>query len=309
MQTTYSSRHFTLEKLGEGIYAAIASIRGGGFSNAGIIDLGDQTIVFDTFNTPQAGVDLREAAIALTGKPVTFAVNSHWHGDHIRGNQAFRDSEIISTVQTKKIMDEMHPERIQGQKDTIDGLRSHIESIIKGIEAEQDPGKKEAMLDQAVQYSEIEKTLLDLEYVSPTVTFETSFAIQGSRRKAELITFGGGHTQSDAVLYLPDDRVLFTADLLVKDTHPFMGDGNPDEWVAIMASLLELEFESAVPGHGPVGTKQDIRSLKGYIEELIEYAASPEAEPILPAKFETWSFRDFYAINFEFIKAYLSRNK
>lgn len=63
----YNSRHFTLEKVTEGIYAAIAKDGGGAVGNAGFIDLGDKTIVFDTFNTQQAAEDLRSMAEALTG--------------------------------------------------------------------------------------------------------------------------------------------------------------------------------------------------------------------------------------------------
>jgi glyoxylase-like metal-dependent hydrolase (beta-lactamase superfamily II) len=118
----YQSKHFTLEKIKEGIYAAIVTEYGGGIGNAGIIDLGDQTVIFDTFNTPQAARDLRKAAEDLIGNPVSYVVNSHWHGDHIRGNQSFEDCKIISTVHTRELMEEIHPPRIKQQQQTIDQL-------------------------------------------------------------------------------------------------------------------------------------------------------------------------------------------
>src|SRR5690242_19894952 len=87
--TLVSSKHFHLEELAEGVYAAIATIDGGAVCNAGIIDLGDQLVIFDTFLTPQAATDLRAAAERLVGRAVTLVINSHWHGDHVQGNMSF----------------------------------------------------------------------------------------------------------------------------------------------------------------------------------------------------------------------------
>ncbi|HET7579995.1 MAG TPA: MBL fold metallo-hydrolase [Bacillales bacterium] len=82
---TFSNKHFKLEKLRDGIYAAIAKPEGGAVGNAGFIDLGGRTLVFDTFNTHQAAEDLRWVAEKVTGCSVSWVINSHWHGDHIRG--------------------------------------------------------------------------------------------------------------------------------------------------------------------------------------------------------------------------------
>jgi glyoxylase-like metal-dependent hydrolase (beta-lactamase superfamily II) len=93
-----TSKHFRLEQLLDGVYAAIGIPGSGSGSNAGIIDLGDRTLVFDTFLTPQAGDDLRAAAEHLTGRPVAAVINSHWHADHIHGNQAFALVNVPSSL-------------------------------------------------------------------------------------------------------------------------------------------------------------------------------------------------------------------
>src|SRR5512136_3357477 len=99
------SKHFRLQQLAEGVYAVIHIDGGTAIGNAGIIDLGDRTLVYDTLMTPQAGEDLHTAAEALTGRPVDAAVNSHWHYDHIWGNQAFgADTDIISTEETRRLI-------------------------------------------------------------------------------------------------------------------------------------------------------------------------------------------------------------
>jgi hypothetical protein len=56
----YDSNHFELIQIRDGIYAAIAKDGGGAVGNAGFVDLGDKVIVFDTFNTQQAALDLKK---------------------------------------------------------------------------------------------------------------------------------------------------------------------------------------------------------------------------------------------------------
>ena len=73
------SSHFHLEQINEGVYAAIATGGGGAFSNSGIVNLGERTIIFDTFETPIAAEDLRVANDSLTGNPIPWVVNSHAH--------------------------------------------------------------------------------------------------------------------------------------------------------------------------------------------------------------------------------------
>ena len=65
MNDAFCSKHFQLEQVGKGIYAAIAKEGGGAVGNAGLVDLGDKVIVFDTFNTQQASEDLRLLAEKL----------------------------------------------------------------------------------------------------------------------------------------------------------------------------------------------------------------------------------------------------
>ena len=87
--------------------------------------------MFDTFNTQQASKALRDAAEKITNQSVTWVVNSHYHGDHVRGNQTFKDTSIISSETTLEKMKEIHPSRIEKQKADIDGLTQYIESLEK----------------------------------------------------------------------------------------------------------------------------------------------------------------------------------
>lgn len=68
---------------------------------------------FDTFNTPQAGRDLREAALQLLDQPIGYVVNSHWHGDHVRGNQCFGDVPIVSSGKTRGLILTTQPQWLE----------------------------------------------------------------------------------------------------------------------------------------------------------------------------------------------------
>src|SRR5437763_17078657 len=92
----FFSRHFEIKKLSPFVYAAVAKVGGYAICNAGIIDLGSEVLVFDPFMTPHAALDLDKFIKAQIKKPVKYVVNSHYHNDHIRGNQVFSNATIIS---------------------------------------------------------------------------------------------------------------------------------------------------------------------------------------------------------------------
>ncbi|MGH2486968.1 MAG: MBL fold metallo-hydrolase, partial [Ktedonobacterales bacterium] len=78
----------------------------GALGNAGIIDLGGVTLVFDTMMTFAAARDLRAAAERLTGRAPRYVVNSHFHLDHTMGNAVFSDAVIIATSATTPLIQE-----------------------------------------------------------------------------------------------------------------------------------------------------------------------------------------------------------
>ncbi len=101
MTVQNTSKHYILDRLSDGVYAAIAKDGGSAISNAGLVDLGDATLVVDTFLTPTAAEDLRAEAQRLTGRIPRWVINTHYHNDHIWGNQVFLpEATLISTVET-----------------------------------------------------------------------------------------------------------------------------------------------------------------------------------------------------------------
>lgn len=299
----FSSKHFTLEKVKDGIYAAIAKEGGGSVGNAGFIDLGNQTIIFDTFNTQQAAEELNQFAKNITGQSVTWVINSHWHGDHIRGNQIFKDSPIISSLTTYRKMKEIHPGRIAKQKDDIGGLQQYINSLKKQFNV-----LKDTQLENQINFlKEIERSLPTLELVLPNQTFQGDMTFHGIKRNATLFTLGGGHSSCDAMLFLPEDHVIFMGDLLFVDTHPSLfAESNPNHWIHILNETINFDIEFAVPGHGPVGTKSSITTLLEYFSDISEVAkeAKDSGEISLSVKYQNWTGENVYKQNIKLLEEF-----
>ncbi|MCG7345492.1 MBL fold metallo-hydrolase [Sporosarcina sp. ACRSL] len=296
MRVECKSKHFELQRLEDGIYAAIAKDGGGAVGNAGFIDLGDQTIIFDTFNTQQAAADLKKCAEELTGHEVSWAINSHYHGDHIRGNQVFASCQILSSDTTYSNIKELQPTRIESQKDDMKGLAKYISTLETTLQETND--KK---LEVQISFlKEIESSLPTLSLTLPTVTFQDMYTFKGSKRSAVLFTKGGGHTPCDAFLYMPDDQVIFMGDLLFVNTHPsIFEDSDVDNWINILQELLTWDINVAIPGHGPVGTKNDLLTIIRYMNNLKQtIAQGGDHDQIkIPEPYQGWALPELFQRN------------
>ncbi len=122
----------------------------------------------------------------------------------------------------------------------------------------------------------------------------------------ELIGFSGGHTESDLVLFLPRQRILFTGDLLFSGHHPWLGDGSPQLWSRQLDSLLMLRPRILLPGHGDSADADDILLMKQYFGTVSERAADylnsgkdPSAdEQLIPeAPYDRWHLVNFFRMN------------
>ncbi|MGE7690016.1 MBL fold metallo-hydrolase [Lysinibacillus sp. NPDC097214] len=293
MNDALYSKHFKLEKISNNSFAAIAKESGGAVANAGFVDLGDQVIVFDTFNTQQASADLKHIAEKITNQAVTWVVNSHWHGDHIRGNQTFKDTTIISSHITYSKIRDNHPSRFSKQKNDIQGLKDYIQSLKNQLNQTNDS----SIQHQIDTLNELKDSLPTLELVVPNQTFNNEITFQGTKRSAKLFTLGGGHSFCDAMLYIPDEKVIFMGDLLFVNCHPtFFEESDPMKWSNILKVVERLEIEVAVPGHGPTGTKEDISKIIYYISEITSIAetSNKDEEIEIPEFFKEWNSPEIY---------------
>jgi len=292
-----TSEHFKLTQIAEGVYAAVALTEGGAFSNAGIIDLGEHTLIFDTFMTPQAAKDLQAAAEHLIGRPVTYVINSHAHSDHWCGNQVFGPpTTIIATHTTREMMPQAIDYLKQFKKDP-SALEKEIQKDQERLKTETDARWRVTLETSIVRMRSVLEELSNLDFRLPNQTFEKKLVFHGTGRMTELLTLGEGHTSSDAYLLLPAERIMFIGDLGFFQSQPFMAHCNPQAWRAQLEKMEQSNIETFVPGHGSLGTKKDITLQKQYIARLEEIVAqavregqSPKeiVQQSLPSPFDAW---------------------
>lgn len=303
------SEHFTYHELAEGIWAAIVIPTGLAASNSGIVDLGDHTLVFDTTFSPASAADLRSAAEYLTGRPVTYVLNSHWHQDHVFGNATFApETEIYASVRTSEIIAEKIPI-------IMDEFKKYWPNQLKEWTESAKAAKDEAErldFEDGVRFAQsIIETFPQLVLRLPDHTFTDRMEFKGTSRTAEFITYGGGHTDSDAFLYLPAEKIIFTGDLLVVKNHPGMSSGHPNEWLGILAKIRSLDPVCLLPGHGQPGTLADLALLERYLNELLQmteqnFRADSTAETAAdiqpPAFTEGWENANAFEPNMKFLQ-------
>ena len=303
------SKNFSIKQLAPGIWAAIQNDKGGhAISNAGIIDLGNKTLVFDAFINPDAAIELKQIAEQLTKHKVSFVVNSHFHDDHIRGTEVFLPSAlVISTEWTRNEIQKTEPdEQAWAKKNT----STQLDKARRQLQAAKSDEKEEAAM--WVGYFEaISQSLPKLKTVLPDVTFKDSMWIHGSKKSLLLLECKNGHTGSDVVMILPKEGIAFMGDLLFVQRHPWLSDGDADSWKHHLEHLnADTSLRQFVPGHGPVAGKEAVQDMIHYITDLQQMAVqavrSREPDSVfikrgVPPQYKDWWYGRFYPANLDFL--------
>jgi glyoxylase-like metal-dependent hydrolase (beta-lactamase superfamily II) len=315
-----ASRHFRVEELADGVYACIHKPGGGAYSNAGIVDLGDRTVVVDAFDTMVAGYDLRQTAEVLLARPVDYLLLTHPHSDHWIGASQFdQTTEFLASRKTRQIS------RIRGV------------GLVRGYKKRSAWQKKIARLEKQIQNEKDERVLVSLQNTLvrdrytfaemagfqpryPDRTFTEPLTFRGSQRKAELRSLGHGHSQDDAVLLLPEDQIAFIGDIGFFDSQPFLGFCDLELHRKQLHFFLDSGYRVLVPGHGPVGDREDIRLQLDYLAvmenlvgEVIRGGGSLKdaQQIILPGPFDRWLLGGMsrFEINVRFFYRHLGGSK
>ncbi|MED1952181.1 MBL fold metallo-hydrolase [Brevibacillus centrosporus] len=302
VDSTLESLFFTVDAIVDGVFAAIAKPGTGAMANAGIIDLGDQTLIFDTMYTPSAGKALSEAAVQIFQRPVSIVINSHFHMDHVGGNQSFPGAQIISTSRTRSLM-------LERTQQFLSFALNHPEypaSIQATLEQETDVQKRHELSIQLGDVLAMDSALPTLTPTPATLTFESSLTLHGSKRSVVLTAMGNGHSPCDSILYLPEDEIVFAADLLFVQSHPSVQSSNVYEWILLLERLAKYEFGQIVPGHGHVSNKQAVTDLWHYLTDLQKRARffnenqimlHAESPALIPVAYQNWSTPSLYERN------------
>jgi glyoxylase-like metal-dependent hydrolase (beta-lactamase superfamily II) len=277
-----SAQSFDIVKVADGVYAAIG--RAGVASNGAFVVTDDEVLVVDTHYRPSWARDLIAEIKKVTDKPVRFVVNTHWHNDHVQGNEAYLNvfGRNVEYLAQHSAREDMANKAIPSIKDALTNVPRQIENLQKALAAGTDlrgqplddagrtrvQGQIESLKDYLEQLKQLQITL-------PTMTFERSLILHRRGRAIHVYYFGKGHTRGDVVVYLPKERVVVTGDLLTNGI-PFTRDAYPSHWAGTLEAIQGLDWEFAIPGHGGVQTGKDqIGKLIAYMKDMV--AAVKEA--------------------------------
>ena len=106
------------------------------------------------------------------------------------------------------------------------------------------------------------------EWHMPSITFNDEMTMHLDGEEVQLFYYGKAHTFGDAVIYLPKQKLLYAVDVAVTGMVPFLLDGHAGSWIDVLRRVEGLEIDTLIPGHGYLGTKDDVTSLREYLEEL-----------------------------------------
>ena len=264
----------TLHEVGAGIFAYTQLPGSWGWSNAGLIVDGDQSLLVDTLFdrriTREMLDEMRRATPAA--KRIGTVVNTHGNGDHCYGNGELPGAEIIGSLGCVEDLAAAPPSR-----------NALLMRATRVVEALGGAGRVAGRICGAlglktvawlVDSAPLALPLFDAfefggnDVVLPNRTFTDRLSLKLGDRRVELMELGPAHTLGDTAVYLPDERILFTGDLLFKDAHPLIWQGPVSNWLRACDTLLGLEVDTVVPGHGPITDLSGIREMREYLEWL-----------------------------------------
>ena len=248
-------------RLADGVYGAIYSemVRDPVQSNSLIIIGDDGVCVVDTHYTPSAARATIAEIRKLTPLPVRFVVTTHWHDDHIFGNQEYAKAfPGVQFVAHQAVRTSMIANAFEHQQSLVTSYGAAVPRIegrlASGLDRDGKPLTAEGRADLVFLLPIYRAYLEDFKAVTivlPTITFDKQVTLRLGSREVQVRSFGAGNTEGDAVIYLPKDRIATVGDLVVYPV-PFIYGGFPASWVEVMRAVRELGPETIVPGHGPV---------------------------------------------------------
>ena len=225
----------TLEELAPGVVAFTAE----GDPNVGAVIGPDAVLAIDARATPTAAREWLDALRGLTDLPVRYLVLTHYHAVRVLGAPAFGAAWVIAHDGTRRWILERGEADFESETRRFPRLFKDVESI---------PG---------------------LTY--PNVAFADKLTLLLGDREVQFLHLGRGHTQGDAAVWLPDERVLFAGDLVEARAAPYMGDAFIQEWSTTTLDRVEaLGARAIVPGRGPSAGGEAIAETREYLHTLWE---------------------------------------
>ena len=214
-------------------------------NNTGFVIGAEDVVAIDATSTERRTRALLDAIRDVTPRPVRTLVNTHHHGDHTNGNCLFTDATVV------------------GHRRCRDGV---LAQVIGGLDAVFGPVDWGALTIRA-----------------PEVVFDDVLTVYAGDVRIDLCYIGTpAHTTNDIVAWLPEQKVLFTGDLVFNGGTPFMLMGSVAGVLEALPRLREFGAETLVPGHGPVCDPLSIDDVERYARYVIDLAAAARSAGLSP---------------------------
>jgi cyclase len=264
---------FNLHEVAPGVWAAInnpAAKEARAGANAGFVIGTDSVLVVDTFEFAPAAQELLNQIRQKTNLPIRFVVNTHYHLDHVAGNNIFAAAGATILAQ----------QNVRAWERT-ENLKFFGPNIT--------PQQKEMVESLGL----------------PSVTYADGVQLYLGTRHV-IVRSLPGHTGGDSAVFIPDANVVFMGDLFWNHTLPNLIDASTKPWIESLSLAIQAHPEATfVPGHGEVGHIQDVRDFRGYLSDLRSDVAQAQAAgksgdalvdavlPELQQKYGSWGFFSF----------------
>ena len=242
-----------LHDLGNGCWAYLVPDGSWGWSNSGLVADGDASLLVDTlFDLKLTGEMLATLRASVpAAKRIGTLVNTHADGDHTFGNQLVEGARILGTQGTVDDFARFDPKV--------------LETVCLDAERYGSAGVFMRECFRPFDFSGITLT-------PPTETFSGTLSLTVGAKRVDLIEVGPAHSLGDALIHVPDDKVVYTGDILFNEGTPIAWYGPVARWIRVCDQILDMDVETVVAGHGPIATKDDVRRMRDYLVHVTDQA-------------------------------------
>jgi glyoxylase-like metal-dependent hydrolase (beta-lactamase superfamily II) len=214
-QADLEEKQVSFTKLSDNAYAYTAE----GDPNTGVIIGDDAVMVLDTQATPTMAQDVIRRIREVTDKPIKYVLLTHYHAVRVLGASAYQPEHIISSHDTLDLIRERGEQDKASEIGRFPRLFRNVESVPAGL-------------------------------TWPTLAFSGKMTLWLGQLEVQLLQLGRGHTKGDTVAWLPQQKILFSGDLVEFDATPYAGDAYFKDWPQTLDNIAALKPEKLVPGRG-----------------------------------------------------------
>lgn len=275
-----------LHETGDGVFAYLQPDGGWGWSNAGLVVDGDQSLLVDTlFDAPltREMLGVMADAAGVKAEQIGTVINTHANGDHTHGNGLCTHAEVIASEASALEMEAFDAEALQNAMNAAPGLAGdYLRHIFGSFD------------------------FTDVAEKHPTRTFSGELALKVGDKRVNLIEVGPAHTRGDVLVHLPDDDTVYTGDILFIEGTPIIWAGPVANWIKACDRIIAMDASVIVPGHGPITDAKGVKRMQDYLVYIDQEARKrydaglsvrEAAFDITLTDFESWIDHERIAVN------------